>query len=145
MTPRILVRPPSPNLAAGQLTHLARTEIDAGRAREQWDGYVEAFRTHGWVVTEVEPADEFPDGVFVEDTVVVFDDLAVLTSPGAPSAVGELATTERAITASASPSRPAESSRPGTWTAATCSRSGGPRTSAPARVRTPPASPSYAP
>ena len=86
MTPRILVRPPSPHLAEGQLTHLARSEIDAGRAREQWDGYVEAFRAHGWTVTQVEPADEFPDGVFVEDTVVVFDDLAVLTSPGAPFA-----------------------------------------------------------
>ena len=143
MTPRILVRPPSPNLAAGQLTHLARTEIDAGRAREQWAGYVEAFRTHGWAVTEVEPADEFPDGVFVEDTVVVFDDLAVLTSPGAPSRVGELATTARAITTLTLETR--GSPRPGTWTAGTCSRSDGPRTSAPARVRTPPASPSCAP
>ena len=98
MTPRILVRPPSPHLAEGQLTHLARSEIDAGRAQEQWDGYVEAFRTHGWTVTQVEPADEFPDGVFVEDTVVVFDDLAVLTSPGARSRVGEVVTTERALT-----------------------------------------------
>jgi dimethylargininase len=98
MNPRILVRPPSPQLADGQLTHLARAKVDAGRAREQWEQYVEAFRTHGWAVTEVEPADEFPDGVFVEDTVVIFDDLAVLTSPGAHSRVGEVATTERALT-----------------------------------------------
>lgn len=99
MTPRILVRPPSPHLAAGQLTHLTRTAIDPGRAREQWESYVAAFRAHGWAVTEVEPADEHPDGVFVEDTVVVFDDLAVLTRPGAPSRAGEVGSTERAITA----------------------------------------------
>jgi dimethylargininase len=97
MSPRILVRPPSPHLAAGQLTHLARSEVDPGRARDQWDAYVEAFRSRGWAVSEVEPADEFPDGVFVEDTVVVFDDLAVLTSPGARSRVGEVAGTERAV------------------------------------------------
>jgi dimethylargininase len=98
MSARLLVRPPSPHLAAGQLTHLARSEVDPRRARDQWDSYVEAFRVHGWTVSQVEPADEFPDGVFIEDTVVVFDDLAVLTSPGAPSRVGEVATTERALT-----------------------------------------------
>ena len=81
------------------MTHLSRSPIDAELALEQWHGYVEAFRAHGWVVAEIEPADEHPDGVFVEDTVVVFGDLAVLTSPGAASRVGELASTERALTA----------------------------------------------
>jgi dimethylargininase len=90
--PRILVRRPSPRLAAGELTHLERLPVDAELALEQWHGYVDAFRDHGWDVTTVEPADEHPDGVFVEDAVVVFDDLAVLTSPGADSRRGELAT-----------------------------------------------------
>ena len=97
MNPRILVRAPSPRLAEGQLTHLARTEVDPVRARDQWDAYVEAFRSCGWAVTEVEAADEHPDAVFVEDTVAVFDDLAVLTSPGARSRVGEVAGTERTL------------------------------------------------
>jgi dimethylargininase len=35
--------------------------------------------------------------VFVEDTVVMFDDLAVLTSPGAATRRGEVTTTEAAI------------------------------------------------
>jgi dimethylargininase len=90
--PRILVRRPSPRLAAGELTHVERVPVDAGVALEQWQGYVEVFRDRGWDVTTVEPADEHPDGVFVEDAVVVFDDLAVLTSPGADSRRGELAT-----------------------------------------------------
>ncbi len=55
------------------------------------------FRRRGWLVTELEPADEHPDGVFVEDIVVVFDDLAVLTSPGASTRVGEVASTERGV------------------------------------------------
>jgi dimethylargininase len=90
--PRLLVRRPSPRLAAGELTHLERVAVDADLALEQWRGYVDAFRERGWDVTEVEPADEHPDGVFVEDMVVVFGDLAVLTSPGADSRRGELAT-----------------------------------------------------
>jgi dimethylargininase len=88
--PRILVRRPSFRLAAGELTHLERVPVDADVALEQWHGYVDAFRERGWDVTEVEPADDHPDGVFVEDAVVVFDDLAVLTSPGADSRRGEL-------------------------------------------------------
>jgi dimethylargininase len=89
---RILVRRPSPRLAAGELTHVERVPVDADLALEQWQGYVDAFRGRGWDVTTVAPADEHPDGVFVEDAVVVFDGLAVLTSPGADSRRGELAT-----------------------------------------------------
>ena len=93
----LLVRRPSSNLQAGELTHLSRVPVDAQAALTQWNGYVEVFRVHGWAVTELEPADQHPDGVFVEDTVVAFGDLAVLTSPGAPSRVGELESTERAL------------------------------------------------
>jgi dimethylargininase len=94
---RILARRPSPRLAAGELTHLERTPVDPELALEQWRGYVEAFRAHGWEVVEVEPADEHPDGVFVEDAVVVFGDIAVLTSPGAESRRGEVMTVEAAL------------------------------------------------
>ena len=71
--------------------------VDADLALEQWRGYVGAFRGHGWEVVEIDPADEHPDGVFVEDAVVVFGDVAVLTSPGAASRRGELATVAPAI------------------------------------------------
>ena len=97
MRPRILVRPPSPRLASGELTHLDRAPVDVGLAVQQWQGYVEAFRANGWLVTELEPADEHPDGVFVEDTLVIFDDLAVLTNPGARTRVGEVASTQEGL------------------------------------------------
>ena len=95
----LLVRRPSPALAQGELTHLDRAPVDAELALRQWQGYVDAFAAHGWTVHEIAPADDHPDGVFVEDTVVVFDDLAVLTSPGAASRRGEVATTEGALAA----------------------------------------------
>jgi dimethylargininase len=97
MGAHLLVRRPSPMLAAGELTHLDRRPVDPELALEQWQGYVAAFADRGWTVHHVQPADDHPDGVFVEDTVVMFDDLAVLTSPGASSRRGEVATTEAAI------------------------------------------------
>ncbi|SEQ69584.1 dimethylargininase [Microlunatus flavus] len=96
-TPLILVRPPSPRLAEGELTHLDRVPVDPGLAREQWQGYVAAFADHGWDVVEVEEAPEHADGVFVEDALVVVDRLAVLTSPGAPSRRGEVPGVEAAL------------------------------------------------
>jgi dimethylargininase len=99
VSPRLLARRPSPYLAGGELTHLDRVPVDADLALAQWRGYVDAFRARGWEVTEVEPADAHPDGVFVEDAVVVFGDLAVLTSPGAASRRGELATVAPALAA----------------------------------------------
>lgn len=95
----LLVRPPSPRLADGELTHLDRVPVDAALARAQWEGYVDAFRSRGWGIIEVDAADEHPDGVFVEDAVVLFDDLAVFCRAGAPSRRGELATVAAAIRA----------------------------------------------
>lgn len=91
--PLILVRPPSPRLAEGELTHLDRVPVDPALARTQWEGYVAAFADRGWDVVELDPAPEHPDGVFVEDALVVVDRLAVLTSPGASSRRGELVST----------------------------------------------------
>jgi len=93
----LLVRRPSPRLAEGELTHIERSPVDPDLALRQWQGYVDAFAARGWTVHEIEPADDHPDGVFVEDTVVMFDDLAVLTSPGAATRRGEVRTTEAAV------------------------------------------------
>jgi dimethylargininase len=81
--PIALVRPPGPALADGIVTHLERVPIDVARARRQWEGYTYTMAAYGWDLVEVPPADDCPDAVFVEDAVVVFRDLAVLTRPGA--------------------------------------------------------------
>lgn len=95
--PHLLVRPPSSRLAAGELTHLERRGVDADLAREQWGGYVAAMTAAGYDPVELPGLEEHPDGVFVEDVVVVLGGAggpttAVLTSPGAESRRGEVAT-----------------------------------------------------
>ena len=85
MTPRrrALVRRPSPRLAEGLLSHIARVPADPALASRQWTKYVEALNDAGWQTVEVAAADDCPDGVFVEDTVVMIGGTAVLTNPGA--------------------------------------------------------------
>jgi dimethylargininase len=91
------VRRPGPRLSEGLLTHLERRPIDLGRARAQHAGYVAALERHGWQVVEVAPADDHPDAVFVEDTVVVVEDLAVITRPGAAQRRDEVRGTAAAV------------------------------------------------
>jgi dimethylargininase len=97
--PRALVRRPGPKLADGLVTHIDRTPIDVDLAHDQWRHYVDALALHGWTTTEVEPADDCADAVFVEDAIVVFDDLAVVTRPGAESRLPETAGAEAAARA----------------------------------------------
>src|SRR5690242_14202656 len=78
-----LVRPPGPRLAEGIVTHIERTPVDVALARRQHAAYVAALAGAGWEVVTVPPADDCPDAVFIEDTVVVCDGLAVITRPGA--------------------------------------------------------------
>jgi len=78
-----LVRRPSPHLADGLVTHIERQPVDPELAARQWEAYVDALRGAGWDVVEAPAAPELPDSAFVEDTVVVYGDLAVITRPGA--------------------------------------------------------------
>lgn len=93
-----LVRRPAPRLADGIVTHIERSPVDTELAVRQWEGYTAALRSNGWPTYEVEPADGCPDGVFVEDTVVVYRNAALLTRPGADSRTPEIEGTERALT-----------------------------------------------
>ena len=80
---RALVRRPSSRLAEGLVTHIERTPVDVDLAVRQWEGYVDALHDAGWSTIEVPPIEECPDSVFVEDTVVMYGDRAVITRPGA--------------------------------------------------------------
>jgi dimethylargininase len=92
-----IVRAPADNLADGQLTHLERTAVDVELANTQWDNYVAAIADAGWEIVEVPVANGQADSVFIEDAVVLFGDLAVITSPGAESRRGETAEAEETI------------------------------------------------
>ncbi len=94
---RALVRRPSRRLADGLVTHLERQPVDLDLALAQWDGYVAALRDAGWDTIEVPPADDCPDSVFVEDTVVMYGDRAVITRPGADERKPETAGTSAVL------------------------------------------------
>ena len=94
---KALIRRPSPRLAEGLVTHIERTPVDAALALEQWQTYTETLREHGWETVETEPADDCPDGVFVEDTVVVFRNVALIARPGAESRRPETAAVEESL------------------------------------------------
>ncbi|MEU5179248.1 dimethylargininase [Streptomyces longwoodensis] len=94
---KALIRRPGPRLAEGLVTHVEREDVDVDLAVEQWEAYAQALRTHGWETVEVEPADDCPDAVFVEDAVVVFRNVALITRPGAESRRGETAGVEEAV------------------------------------------------
>ncbi len=79
-----LVRMPGPRIAEGIVTHVQREVVDPALAADQHARYVAALTANGWRVVYAEPADDLPDAPFVEDTVVMAGQLAVLTRPGAP-------------------------------------------------------------
>jgi dimethylargininase len=94
---KALIRRPSPRLAEGLVTHIEREKVDVDRAVEQWEAYAEALRTHGWETIEVDPADDCPDSVFVEDAVVVYKNVALITRSGAESRRDETPGVEEAV------------------------------------------------
>ncbi len=84
-----IARGVSPSVANAELTHLDRTPIDYARASAQHRVYCDLLRSLGCEVVELDADPAHPDCVFIEDTAVVLDDLAVITRPGAESRRGE--------------------------------------------------------
>lgn len=85
-----LTREPARSMEACELTHMGREPIDAGAAARQHRGYREALAACGARVVTLPAVDELPDSVFVEDTAVVLEEVAVLTRPGVVSRRGEV-------------------------------------------------------
>ena len=82
-----------------ELTHRDRVPIDVGRARTQHAAYEEALRVVGCTVERVPTPPDLPDAVFIEDTALVFDEIAVITRPGAESRRAELPPVAEALAA----------------------------------------------
>jgi dimethylargininase len=76
-------------MARCELTHLPRTPIDLDRALDQHAEYCRTLRSCGAEIRVLDVNSEFPDCVFVEDTAVVLDEVALLASMGAESRRGE--------------------------------------------------------
>jgi len=95
--PYALVRRPAETLADGIVTHIERQPVDLDLAKRQWDGYVAALHRNGWPTVVIDGDDAMPDCVFVEDTVVMFGELAVITNPRQPTRNPEIVEVRRTI------------------------------------------------
>ena len=92
-----LVRRPSRRLAEGIITHIDRSAVDYVLALGQWEGYVAALQAAGWDTIEVPPADDCPDSAFIEDTMVVYRNVAVIARPGADARKPETVDAEKTV------------------------------------------------
>ena len=84
-----VTRDVSPSINACELTHLEPQAIDYMMAATQHREYRALLESLGLEVVRIPADPAYPDCVFIEDTAIVLDDIAVITRPGAPSRRGE--------------------------------------------------------
>jgi dimethylargininase len=89
---------PSPRLQDGERTYVESTPINFARAVEQHANYRAVLSECGADVHVLDENRELPDSVFVEDTALVLDEIAVITPMGVESRRGEPPAIERALT-----------------------------------------------
>ncbi|MFO0762498.1 MAG: hypothetical protein U0359_39025 [Byssovorax sp.] len=96
MFTRAIVRAPGPDAALG-LTTAELGPLDLDALRRQHAAYVGALAELGLAITALDPLPGHPDAYFVEDTALVFPELAIVTRPGAPERRGETASIAPAL------------------------------------------------
>jgi dimethylargininase len=79
----------SPNISQCELTHLERQVIEYENAVRQHEEYQECLASAGYAVFTLPADTSLPDSVFVEDAAIIFDELAIITRPGADSRKAE--------------------------------------------------------
>ena len=88
MYKRAITRKPAPNFADGVTTaNLGHPNYEL--ILQQHVAYIQALKSVGLNVIELEPLTQYPDSYFVEDTAVVVPEMAIITNPGAASRKGE--------------------------------------------------------
>lgn len=85
-----LTHVPSPSLSECELTFRPASPIDFRLACRQHAGYGDALRELGVEVRTLDVNSRFPDGVFIEDTAIVLDEVAIVTTMGTAARRGEL-------------------------------------------------------
>jgi dimethylargininase len=92
-----ITREISPNIGNCELTHLSRQTIDVALAGTQHRQYEQCLKATGCEVHTLPAEIGLPDSVFVEDTAIVLDELAIITRPGADSRKSETASIAGAL------------------------------------------------
>lgn len=84
-------------LGSCELTFLPRVSIDPDLAQRQHEQYLAALATLGCEIIVVPTEQGLADSVFIEDTALVLDEIAVLLRPGSRSRRPELTGVERVL------------------------------------------------
>jgi dimethylargininase len=84
-----LTSAPPTSLSDGQRTYVPWQQVAWETANRQHDAYCHLLRQLGAAVDRLEACAQFPDSMFVEDTAIVLDELAIITSMGTRSRQGE--------------------------------------------------------
>lgn len=92
-----ITREVSPNINNCELTHFSREAIDVNLARAQHKQYEAGLQAAGCEVQTLPAETDLPDSVFVEDTAIVLDELAIITRPGAASRQPETESIAKAL------------------------------------------------
>jgi dimethylargininase len=77
-----ITRRVSPCIRTCELTYLTRRPIDIRKARQQQQAYERVLSDLGLHVISLPAEQELPDAVFIEDTAVITDEVAVVTIMG---------------------------------------------------------------
>ncbi|MGB1287705.1 MAG: arginine deiminase family protein [Aggregatilineales bacterium] len=85
---RALMRRPADNTDAG-LTSQSDVSVDNALMKQQYEAYTVALRDCGLELDILSSDDRFPDGHYVEDTAVLYDDMAFICQPPHPIRAGE--------------------------------------------------------
>ena len=91
----IITHLPSPSLEQCELTFVNSEPIDIKKAEIEHEAYRKMLESCGANVITIDENIDLPDSVFVEDPIIVFDEIAVLTSMGVESRRKESATMEK--------------------------------------------------
>jgi dimethylargininase len=97
MTQIAITRAVSASLGQCELTHQDRMSIDLDRARKQHAKYEAGLERLGCELLRLPEQPDLPDSVFVEDTAIVLDEVAVITRPGAASRRPEIESVAAAL------------------------------------------------
>lgn len=88
---KAIVQTVSPKINQCEVTFLERRPIDYEKSVSQHQAYCALLEKCGAETIELSANSGYPDGTFVEDTAIVFDELAVLANMGVESRRGEVA------------------------------------------------------
>jgi len=88
MFKKAIVRTPSRSMVKG-ITSANLGIPDYAKAKAQHQAYIHALEKCELEVTVLEPLEEFPDSVFIEDTALLTPECAIITNPGATTRRGE--------------------------------------------------------